>query len=196
MKKKVAKKKAKIKKKPSLAERLKAAKQSLEKAKKKSVKIGEGLFRECVRQLFKDHPKLEQFSWVEYTPHWNDGDECTFEVHLDSLKINGESDDDAECVHTLEYNYKLLSNKKKSEARIIMELADPNKDRWEADRLKRDLEVIRTRNADEVASKYKIKKSIYDMLASIDDSVYESVFGEGEVIVTRDGIKIENYEHD
>lgn len=189
-------KKAPSKKKPTLAEKLKVAKRSLEKAKRNAEKIGEGLFHECVRQLFKDHPKLDSFSWVEYTPHWNDGDECTFGVHMDSLKINGESDEDAECIYTLECNHKLLSNKKKSEARIVLELADPNKQDWEKERLKKDLEIIRTRDADEVAAKYKMKKSIHDLLTGIDDSVYESMFGEGEVIVSRDGIKVEEYEHD
>lgn len=205
VKKKAAKKKAakkttvkkttaKAKKSSSLADRLKAAKKSLEDARRKSVRTGEGLFRECVRQLFKEHPGLETFSWDEYTPHWNDGDECTFGTYFDSLSINGE--EDPECVYTLEHMNDLLSNRQRSETRIVMELTDTTKDKWEIERLKSDLEIVRTRDPKEVAEKYKMKKAIHGLLTSIDDSVYEGMFGEGTVVVTRDGIKVEECEHD
>jgi len=34
---------------------------------------------------------IEQFSWVQYSPHFNDGDACTFDVHQEmrSMVISG-----------------------------------------------------------------------------------------------------------
>lgn len=192
-KKKVAKKKV-AKKKTSLSDRLKEAKRNLEKAKRNSVRTGEKLFRECVKELFDEHDDLQKFSWDQYAPHWNDGDECVFGVYMDSLNINDE--EEPECLYTLEYLNELLSDKKKSEARIVMELSDTKKDRWEIERLKRDLKSVNTRDAEEVASKYRMKKAIDDLLSDIDDSVYEDMFGEGTVVVTRDGITVEHCEHD
>lgn len=192
-KKKVVKKKASSKK-LSLADRLKEAKRTLEKAKRDSVKVGERLFRECVNELFKEHADLQRFSWNQYAPHWNDGDECVFGVYMDSLSVNGE--EDPEGLYTLEQLNELLADKQKSETRIIMELSDTKKDKWEIERLKSDLESLKTRDAEEVANKYRMKKAINDLLSDIDDSVYEEMFGEGTIVVTREGISVEECEHD
>jgi hypothetical protein len=192
-KKKAAKKKV-AKKKLSLADRLKEAKRAFEKAKRDSVKVGERLFRECVSELFDEHPDLQSFQWNQYAPHWNDGDECVFGVYWDSLSVNGE--EEPECLYTLENLNGLLSDKNKSETRIVMELSDTKKDKWEIERLKRDLESLNTRDPEEVASKYRMKKAISELLSDIDDSVYEDMFGEGTVVVTREGISVEQCEHD
>lgn len=39
--------------------------------------------------LFKQFPKMESFSWNQYSPHWNDGEECNFSANTDSPDING-----------------------------------------------------------------------------------------------------------
>ena len=187
-KKKIASKKA------SLKDRLKSAKRSMDRIRSKSANIGEKLFGECVKQLFKDHPDLQTFSWPQYTPHWNDGDELVFSTHFYSLAVNGE--EEPECLDTLEHMNDLLSNRQKSEARIVMELSGASKDRWEDERLKNDLDIVKTRDPKEVADKYRMKKAIHELLTSIDDSVYQHMFGEGLVVVGRDGINVENYEHD
>lgn len=194
-KKKKSTKKAKAKK-PSIAQRIAKAKKQMEDSRNSFVREGEKLFKEAVKGLFKEHPALQSFSWTEYTPHFNDGDECVFSTHFDSMLVNDEDDEDAECIYTLENLNKLLSNKKKSEARIVMELSDTSKDKWEVERLKRDLETVKTRDHEEVAEKYRLKKAVYELLSNIDDSVYENMFGEGRVVVTREGITVEEYEHD
>ena len=183
-------------KKPSIAQRIARAKKKMEDSRSSFVREGEKLFKEAVKELFKEHPSLQSFSWTEYTPHFNDGDECVFGTHFDSMLINDEDEESAECIYTLESLNNLFSNKKKSEARIVMELSDTSKDKWEIEQLKRDLKTIKTRDSEEVAEKYRLKKSVYDLLSNIDDSVYECMFGEGRVIVTKEGITVEGCEHD
>lgn len=195
MAKKTAKKKTakKAAKKPSLLDRITQAKKDLEAQQEKAAKQGEKLLKEAIKEIFKKNPGLESFSFDEYAPHWNDGDECVFSVHLDDMRVNDE--EDPECVYTLEHLNELLSEKN-AESRIIMELSDTKKDKWDIERLKRDLESIKTRDPKKVAETYGYKKAIHELLSGIDDSVFERMFGEGTVTVTRDGITVEECEHD
>jgi hypothetical protein len=39
--------------------------------------------------LFSRYPKLESFSWRQYTNYFNDGEECYFSANVDDLEING-----------------------------------------------------------------------------------------------------------
>lgn len=50
---------------------------------------------EEVRKIFEKHPKLENFSWQQYTPYFNDGEACNFNVYYDYPIINGVNEDDA-----------------------------------------------------------------------------------------------------
>jgi len=197
VKKKAAKKPKPAAKKPTLAQRIAKAKRESEKAKNKIVARGEKLFNEAVKELFKTHKGLQNFSWPQYTPHWNDGDECTFGCYFDSLAINDERDnDDIEDLYNLERNRDLLRNKKREEARIVLEIGNGNKQQWEIDRLNNDLKLIREGDLAKIEEKYKIKKSIHDLLEGIDESSFENMFGEGLVVVSRDGTDVQQYSHD
>lgn len=46
-------------------------------------------FATASRGLFDANPKLESFSWTQYSPYFNDGDECTFSAHIDYPEVNG-----------------------------------------------------------------------------------------------------------
>jgi len=190
----MAKKVAKL----TLSQKLAKAKKDAEKARAKILKDGKKILKESIREIFKENKKLESFSWDQYTPHWNDGDECIFSCYFDSLAINDEREnDDIESTYQLEQMQKLLRNKEKEEVKIIMELSSKKgKQDWEVDRLKDQLKTIKTRDLQEVTEKYKIKKQILDILEQIDYDVYEYMFGEGTVVVTRKGIDVEDCEHD
>lgn len=44
-------------------------------------------FSEISKEVFSANPKLESFSWTQYTPYFNDGDECVFRANKDDLKF-------------------------------------------------------------------------------------------------------------
>jgi hypothetical protein len=50
------------------------------------------VFAELASPLFEAHPQLENFSWRQYTPYFNDGEPCEFSANKDaeSIDINGE----------------------------------------------------------------------------------------------------------
>src|SRR5690606_21390803 len=45
-------------------------------------------FTEALHGVFNQLPKLKCFTWIQYTPFYNDGDECVFEVDYYSLALN------------------------------------------------------------------------------------------------------------
>lgn len=58
------------------------------------------LFQQEVEELFRENPDLESFTWSQYTPYFNDGDECVFSVNRENIGINGEEMEyfgDVEC---------------------------------------------------------------------------------------------------
>lgn len=81
----------------SKIEKLKANLENLEKKKSKlerEIMTGnQELFKLELHDIFKQNPKLESFSWRQFTPYWNDGEECTFEVYGEYPRINGLDDD-------------------------------------------------------------------------------------------------------
>jgi len=50
--------------------------------------------RELAQDLFSKYSTLDSFSWVQYTPYFNDGEECHFQVisDLGYITISGSDD--------------------------------------------------------------------------------------------------------
>ena len=38
-------------------------------------------FTKAIQQIFLEYPQLETIAWTQYSPYFNDGEECTFGVH-------------------------------------------------------------------------------------------------------------------
>lgn len=70
-------------------ERIRALKDEAQKQAKAAFEAG-------AAEIFAKHPKLESFSWRQYTPYFNDGDTCYFSVRNDEvdLKFDGEEVED------------------------------------------------------------------------------------------------------
>src|SRR4051794_19743146 len=65
----------------SLLEAQKEIHQKMEAMKAELKTIGERLFKEGSQDIFDMFPELQSFSWTQYTPYFNDGDECIFRVN-------------------------------------------------------------------------------------------------------------------
>jgi len=195
MAKKKAKKKVAKSKAANIASKIAKTNKELQKAREKALNSHSRLFYEAVAQLFEDHEELQSFRWDQYTPHWNDGDECEFSCYFDSLMINDETGDDYNNLYDLERLDGLLSDKE-SEVKRIRKSLETTSDKWEIDRLQRDLDDMEKYDPEVISNKYVIKKAIYDLLNSIDEEFYQENFGEGTVVVTREGVTTEHCEHD
>lgn len=51
-------------------------------------------FPKLLKEIFKKHPWAESVSWTQYTPYFNDGDECVFSANIDWVRINEVDVDD------------------------------------------------------------------------------------------------------
>ena len=125
----------------------------LEELKKRHAELREQIteeskaaFKEMSAGIFAEFPAVERFSWTQYTPYFNDGDECTFSVNSDP-KIN-----DVDC--------------------------------YDSDEDKKGIPD-------------GAFKSVRKLIESIDEPAMKEMFGDHcKVIVTREGVTVEEYSHD
>jgi len=64
----------------------KARKKYFAIVREKGIQVMESLFI----KLFADNPDIKEVKWEQYTPYFNDGDACIFQVHDPSFYIEGE----------------------------------------------------------------------------------------------------------
>ena len=71
--------------------------EKLEKLKKKYAEECKNTLIPEFKKIFDKYPQVKFFAWTQYSPHFNDGDECIFSANIDnySLYINGVDGDGA-----------------------------------------------------------------------------------------------------
>lgn len=72
----------------NLQKRLNKHKKDIGELQKKLLEDSKLFFKEASQDLFKENPTLKSFGWRQYTPYWNDGDECIFGTSTDYPIIN------------------------------------------------------------------------------------------------------------
>jgi hypothetical protein len=160
----------------SVLTNLKATKAEIERLREEAKTKVESIFKTAVLELFTEYPNLKQISWTQYTPYFNDGDPCTFSSHHNyaSIKftstVEGEDDEDGYDEKWSTYHYYDGYGKDK--------------------KLKSNLTTIEI-------DKLKAGEAVGEFLANFDDDDMENLFGDGfKVIITKDGIEVEEYSHD
>lgn len=147
----------------------------ISKLKNEAYSISKEVFESWCRDVFEKNPRLESFSWNQYTPYFNDGDTCVFSANTDYLKINGEYADDSDWISESTVTAWGTYNRetKKYEGRV------------------------ETPNESYDAELDKVTQEIKDFLCLFDDDFYIRKFGDhSEITVTKEGIEVEEYEHD
>lgn len=68
---------------------------AMKELEEKIKKQGQIMFFEVAKEIFDKYPTVRAFSWNQYTPYFNDGDECVFSVNSNDIRIidNFEKDD-------------------------------------------------------------------------------------------------------
>lgn len=118
-------------------------KNKVEELRMELQKTGEKFLIQNFADLFTRYPNLEKISWQQYTPYFNDGEECVFRSYHKYAEIEGEG---------LDYD--------KPERKEIEE---------------------------------ELKK----FMSQFDDELLKNLFGDHvQLTVTKEGITVEEYEHD
>lgn len=73
-----------------MSAKLQELRQRMATLKKEMVEESRTAFDDAARDLFAKYPDMDRFSWRQYTPYFNDGDECVFQVH-EEADINGKN---------------------------------------------------------------------------------------------------------
>lgn len=50
-------------------------------------KAGRSAFNDALAAFFARYPEILAFRWAQYTPYFNDGDECTFGWHSPEFRV-------------------------------------------------------------------------------------------------------------
>lgn len=124
-------------------------------------------FPNLLAPLFSESKRIESIGWRQYTPYFNDGDECVFGVHNDDLTINGIDEYDG--------------NEKDIE--FIRERI------WNGSNWVKNPEIDK--------HEFDLLKQIENVLKSVPDDFYKDLFGDHvRVTIHKDGrIETEEYEH-
>jgi hypothetical protein len=146
-------------------------------------------FPKLLTPLMEESLHIKDISWTQYTPYFNDGDECTFGVNTDYLYVNG--DDEANVYREVK------SVKIKNEE-------DLERDKQICEELgyrhykKKIGDYGYKKNIEYSKSEDKILKNIKKVLSQIPDDFYKDLFGDhSKVTITKEGvIKVDDYEHD
>ncbi len=167
----------------------------IEKLEKQAHKESSKLISKGFKEIFKKYPTLESFSWTQYTPYFNDGNECVFSAHTDYISINGSEQD--ESTYELRQFLDTLHNPKKEIARLQKRIEECKKEKYSYGYLEDKIKSIESGSIEETRNKLAILEDISQILSSIDDDCYKSIFGDHvRVTVTKDGWSTEGYEHD
>lgn len=130
---------------------------------------------DALSELFDVYPCVQSVNFVAYTPYFNDGDECIYDVHHQWCGFNGvDADGEGELIgedvitnadETI-WNYSGSASK---------QIPNPNYNKFHAEAV----------------------KAFRNALNAVDDDNWKEMVGDHvKVTITREGIETEEYEHD
>lgn len=93
-----------------LLEKIKSELEAFEVKKQAFVTELRKEFPQILEPLFVANPKIKNIGWTQYTPYWNDGEECTFGLNISELYINGEHEDDIDALTKGKYETITVDN--------------------------------------------------------------------------------------
>ena len=70
--------------------KIKSELEAIELKKKEMVSQLQKEFPSIIQPLLMQDDAIMSVSWRQYTPYFNDGDECVFGAHLNDIEVNGE----------------------------------------------------------------------------------------------------------
>lgn len=154
---------------------LKEKKSEIENLNTELTKFSSGIFEDFYKYIFEKYTRLESFGWTQYTPYFNDGDTCVFHANTDYLIINGDYVDESNWISPI--NIISWGNWNSESKSYVDRVEEENK------------------NFDKNLS--DATNEIIDFLSNFDNDFYLRKFGDhAEIIVTRNGVDISDYDHD
>ena len=162
---------------------------AFEKKKKALIEELRKEFPNMFKEVIEKAKTFETLSWTQYTPYFNDGEECVFSAHIDYLIIDDEYDDSRPELKRAIFG--VLDTQEKVD---FSNEYDKNS-RWFRPRSLGDSGYIKNPNFD--THDGEIYQTIKSTLKEIPEDFLKELFGDhAKVILKKDGtIEVEEYEH-
>ena len=150
--------------------------------------IAQEMFKGLTKEFFVKNPGITAVRWTQYTPYFNDGDECVFSVNtpyvtncpldqLDDLTKWGEYEGDDENIFS-------INN--------ITWVMETDSSYWQKD--KKLINALVAENQIDVQSVVQFTEAIVD---SEMEDIMRATFGDHVMVTaTRDGFDVEECDHD
>jgi hypothetical protein len=175
-----------------LIEKIKKTVEEVEIKKQELIDELKPEFSNQFKPLFeKSEGKLQSFSWTQYTPYFNDGDECTFSVNVDKLDINGQDIYEIDSLREYISGIKITEENYQESVDFCNKLERP----WWIRNIG-ESGYLPNPNFDEKLD--NIINEITGILESIPEDFYKDLFGNHKqiTIYSSGNMEIEDYDHD
>lgn len=182
-----------MKKIDELKAKISEANARINELKKQVQKELQAEFNGALTELFDAYPFVKSLSFTAYTPYFNDGDTCEYSVHHDYCQFNG-YDEDADEQEGENVNVLKLARET-----IYVEEPNPSYDpsniQWGSHRNK--THWVKKPNPDFNPLYKEAVHAFREALAVVDDDNWMDMVGDHvKVIITRNGIETDEYDHD
>jgi len=207
-----------------LAENLKEMNARIRKIKDEMAVESRSVLNESFQEFFTANPEFKSVFWTQYTPHFNDGDECFFSVNEVWAKLvldTVEDDEEGSDIPDPAYRVRILEHLKNAQADDEEYLKDPEgftkkNNRWnnkkysykprtpyfEKELAEHDASVEKLGGIKVAERLSKAHKDINNVISYINPEFMEMMFGDHvrvEVSLDKHGnviYDVEDYEHD
>lgn len=134
------------------------------------------VFEELAQTILEKYPIIQSFGWRQYTPYFNDGEACVFTAQTDCpfIRFGGETlDENVDLDYDDEFSEYSYTIGYGADKRVRANLTDTQKQEYEAG------------------------NAVITFLQTFNEEQYKAMFDDHvKVTVNRDGIDVEEYEHE
>lgn len=175
----------------------------LEELRKAHMKELQGDFNQIIKLFFDECPKVQAVVWSQYTPYFNDGDECVFSVNepcfitknfdRDDLQNPYEYEDGDEygtlSVPSYVGDWQAMIDRDKAE------LAKPTASDWVKGYYPKHIAALEEMQRDFAG--YDVKIKAFAKLLEDNEDMLREVYGDHvAVYLTHDEVIVDEYDHD
>lgn len=161
-------------------------------------------FHIVIKSFFEDCPLIQAVVWSQYTPYFNDGDECVFDVNvpsfitknfdIDDLRSSPyeyEDEDEYGCLNVPLY----VENWDDDVAKYKAELSKPTVSEWAKGYYPKHIAELEQMKLD--YPDYDVKIKAFANILSNNKDILKEIYGDHVcVYVTPNEVIIEEYSHD
>lgn len=175
------------------------------------VKKLEPQFAEVFKGFFDENPNVGGVQWTQYTPYFNDGEECVFSVNdMYLFPIDTDVDDLSDYDANVLFpsfddvqSYKTVLETGKAPGKYRSYYTDEGF--LKQYKVTREQHILNEAadaglNEENIGTFFKTLtdwEKLQTTLRCIDDDIYKDIFGDhSKIVVTRAGIKVDQIDHD